>query len=134
MSDPNLALPTQPNILENIREGMTVHDSSGKDFGKVELVYLGEDAGHVQPYGPGAPTVNDPTKRPASFVTNFVRAAFGDDVLPEILRTRLLKEGFIRVDAAGLFAADRYVIRGQIGSVTGDDVHLNVTRDELLKR
>jgi hypothetical protein len=49
-------------------------------------------------------------------------------------RQRLLQQGFVRIDANGIFAADRYVTPEQIDSVTGDGLMLNVTKDELIKK
>ena len=45
-----------------------------------------------------------------------------------------MQQGFIRIDSAGLFAADRYVTPDQIVSVSGDALTLNVSQDELMKR
>jgi hypothetical protein len=39
----------------------------------------------------------------------------------------------MRIDSAGLFAADRYVMPEQIAGVSSDRVTLRVTRDELIK-
>ena len=54
--------------------------------------------------------------------------------MPETLRERLLREGYIRLDADGLFAADRYILPSQIASAAGDEVTLNVEKDQLIKR
>jgi hypothetical protein len=121
-------------IFERIREGMNVHDRNGDHIGKVEHVYFGSDAGTTQQHTAGAASAPDPSLRGNSFVDNIAEAIFGDDDLPETLRARLINNGFLRIDSAGLFASDRYVMREQIASVSGDDVHLNVTRDELIKR
>jgi hypothetical protein len=39
----------------------------------------------------------------------------------------------VRIDSDGLFQADRYVMPEQIDSVSGDDVMLNVTKEQLIK-
>ncbi len=44
------------------------------------------------------------------------------------------RHGFIRIDTAGAFAADRYATADQIAAVDDSDVRLNVQRDDLLKR
>ena len=62
-----------------------------------------------------------------------VARASTDDDVPEEVRNRLVQQGFVRIDADGLFAADRYVMPEQIDSVSGDGMTLNVTKDELLK-
>ena len=63
-----------------------------------------------------------------------IAEAFRVDELPEPIRKRLLHQGFVRLDAAGLFAADRYIMPEQIDSVSGEGLMLNVSRDELIKR
>ena len=60
--------------------------------------------------------------------------AFAPDGMPEVLRERLLSEGYIRLDSNGLFAADRYILPEQIASVSGDELVLTVDKDELMKR
>jgi hypothetical protein len=66
-------------------------------------------------------------------IHNFAKA-FAVDEVPEELRERLINQGFVRIDANGLFAADRYITPQQIDSVSGDGLMLNVTKDELIKR
>lgn len=41
--------------------------------------------------------------------------------------------GFIKVDSAKLFGADRYVMMDQISIVEKSAVHLNVDRDDIFK-
>ena len=53
--------------------------------------------------------------------------------MPEAVQKRLLHDGFIRMDADGLFAADRYVLPDQIAGVSGDKVMLKVSKDQLQK-
>jgi hypothetical protein len=53
--------------------------------------------------------------------------------VPETLRERLLRQGFLRIDSTSLFAADRYVMPDQIVDVSEGRVTLRVTRDELIK-
>ena len=124
----------QHTIFEMIREGMDVEDSSGKHVGEVRRVYFGADAGSTEPYSGGAATAPDPSVRGNTLVDDVAEAIFGDDDLPDTFRNRLINNGFIQLDSDGLFSSDRYVMRDQIANVTGDTVHLNVTRDELLKR
>ena len=124
----------QHTVFEQIREGMMVHDRENKHIGHVEYVYFGADAGSAQPYSAGAATSRDPSVVDDNIVTDVAKALFGDDDLPETFRNRLRNDGFIRLDAAGLFSRDRYVMRDQIAHVSGDTVHLNVTKDELIAR
>ena len=119
-------------ILEEVRKGMTVCDPSGAEIGTVEFVHLTEE----DPSTPGSePATVSPAERQQSYSpVGYIADAFRTDEVPEPLRERLLRHGFIRVDAAGLFAADRYVLRDQIASVSGDRVTLTVGEDELVKR
>lgn len=132
-NQPTIPRP-QHSVLEQVREGMEVRDASGEHIGSVRNVYFGEDAGTTQPHSAGAATARDPSILGNNIVTDVAQAIFGDDDLPETFRARLINNGFIRVDGNGLLARDRYVMREQIASVSGDVVHLNVTRDELIKR
>ncbi len=59
--------------------------------------------------------------------------AFTVDRVPQVLHARLMQHGFIRIDSAGLLAADRYVMPEQIGRVDGEGVYLQVERDALVK-
>jgi hypothetical protein len=68
-----------------------------------------------------------------TLVDNIVDAFRVDD-LPEEIRQRLLMQGFVRIDAEGIFAADRYVLPEQIAGVADDELMLNVEKSELVKR
>lgn len=72
--------------------------------------------------------------RPRTLVDDIALAFTASDDLPEEVRERLLEQGFVRIDAHGIFAADRYVTPEQIDSVSGDGLLLNVTKDELVKK
>ena len=54
--------------------------------------------------------------------------------LPEVVRDRLLREGYIRIDTSGIFTADRVALPSQVDSASADELVLNVDKDELLKR
>lgn len=120
-----------PSTLRFVEEGMKVFDREHHEIGKVEYVQFGED-------DPETPEVeaagnSDLRERDDSLIDNFAKA-FSVDELPEELRERLINQGFVRIDANGLFAADRYITPQQIDSVSGDGLMLNVTKDELIKR
>jgi hypothetical protein len=80
-----------------------------------------------------AATPGNLRERDDSLIDN-IAEVFAPDELPEEVRERLFQQGFVRIDSAGLFAADRYVTPDQIMSVSGDALTLNVSKDELLKR
>lgn len=119
------------NPLSRISEGMRVYDRLHHEIGKVEYVKMSDD-------DPSTPEVeaSEPERRPQrdSLIDNIAEVFAPADQIPDELRDRLLQQGFIRIDSAGLFSADRYVMPDQIMSVSGDAVTLNVSKDELVKR
>jgi hypothetical protein len=54
--------------------------------------------------------------------------------MPKVLRDRLLRHGFIRIDTHGLFASDRFALPDQIESVSEDCIQLRLSKDELIER
>lgn len=121
----------QNNVLRGIHEGMKVFDASHNEIGRVDWVQFGNDNPSTE--DAEARTTAGMEKRDDSLIDNIVDAFRVDD-LPEVVRQRLLMQGFIRIDAEELFAADRYVLPEQIGSVSGDELMLTVDKDELMKR
>lgn len=124
---------TKRTVFEAIRTGMNVIDSKNDRIGHVENMYFGADAGTTQPHSAGAAGAPDPSLRKDTFLDSVLEAFAGGDDLPETMRNRLINDGFIQVQGEGLLASRRYALREHIASVTGDDVHLNVTKDELIK-
>jgi hypothetical protein len=120
-------------LLSKIQTGMKVFDQKQHEVGTVEYVQFGDE----DPLRPGAETatVSPAVETPrGSWLVEGVADLFGRDDLPETLKDRLLRYGFVRVDAPGLFNADRYIFPNQIQSVEGNRVTLNVTRSELVQR
>jgi hypothetical protein len=118
------------NLLSKIHKGMTVYDQSQNEIGTVEYVQFG-DEDPLRPI-PRAATPGRTDER-GDWLVESVLDVFGPDDLPDMLRERLLLYGFIRVDAPGLFAADRYIFPNQIQSVDGSRVTLNVSKNELVQ-
>jgi len=116
--------------LRSIAEGMKVFDRERHEIGKVEYVQFGDDNPATPEVEAAAPNTLDDRR---STLVDAIADAFGDDNLPEEIREKLLMQGFVRIDAKGLFAADRYVTPEQIASVSGDGLMLNVSKDELVK-
>ena len=87
-----------------------------------------------RPIGPlsGAAAVDpdDPDRR---VVQGPLGGQIPDDELPRSERDRLIREGYIRIDSAGLFASDRYATADQIVAVEGGSVQLGVASNALLK-
>jgi hypothetical protein len=122
-------------LLERIQEDMAVYDRAGDKIGEVEEIYLGSVGEDAVAEGRGPATVYDPDPPGThSFVHDLVEVFTGDDELPEVVRNRLLRHGFIRIDGSGLFGSDYYVMPDQIASVSQEGVQLNVSRDELIER
>jgi hypothetical protein len=133
MSQPPFEPQYGNRLLTQIYEGMTVYDRAGEKLGTVERVYLGEVSNEVDKRGGGPVTAPSPGGGESSLIEDVATAIFPSDHVPETLRQRLLRHGFLRIDSTGLLAADRYVMSDQIADVSGDRVTLRVTRDELIK-
>src|SRR5689334_9143375 len=119
-------------VLTNVREGMAVYDFNRNHIGTVRSVYLGEASSQEIERGETPGTVPDPAAG-TDTLANDIAKVFDTDEVPDVIRKRLLMSGFIRLDAYGLFAADRYILPEQIARVD-EHVHLKVTRDSLIKR
>jgi uncharacterized protein YrrD len=133
MDNPQPIERARHTIFHQIHNGMHVFDQNGDRLGHVAHVFFGADADTTQEHSAGAASAPDPSIG-SSTLDHVVDAIFGNDDLPETLQNRLINDGFIQIEGDGLFAEDRYVLREQIASVSGDEVHLNVTRDELIER
>lgn len=122
------------SVLKSIHKGMEVKDVEGNNIGTVKDLYFGADSDEMMSHGAGAATAPDPSVREDSLIDNVARAFTDfDDDLPEEMRKRLINEGYIRIDTAGLFRSDRFILPEQIARVHDEHVHLTVTKDELLK-
>jgi hypothetical protein len=118
------------NPLSHVREGMKVLDRNGDHIGSVDWVKMtDEDPNTV---AVEQLTSDEPERRET--LVDFLAEAFRTDDVPEQLREKLMRSGFLRVDADGLFASDRYVLPDQIAVVTDKGVILDVEKDALIKR
>ena len=120
--------------LTQVYEGMSVYDQRGKKIGTVRHVYLGAVTEEEDERGLGPATVSSPEKSEHSLIEDFMNAVSPHDPVPDPLRQRLLRHGFIRINTSGLFAADRYAMPDQIASVADDRITLHVMREDLMKR
>ena len=132
MSQPPFEPPYGNRLLTQIYEGMTVYDRAGEKIGTVEHVYLGGLSNEVHKRGGGPVTAPSPGRGESSLIEDLATVMLPSDQVPETLRQRLLRHGFLRIDSTGLFAADRYVMPDQIAHGSEDRVTLRVTRDELI--
>lgn len=111
--------------IRHVTEGMTVVDVDGETVGTVEAVRMG-DAGAVTAAGQGREDagLDDPM--------SLLAKAFGTgSPLDEHTQERLLRIGYLRIDAKGVFARDRYVEAGEIADVVDGEVRLSVPKDGL---
>lgn len=65
-------------------------------------------------------------------ILGHLAAAFETDTLPEAVTEWLVRLGFLRVAATGLFSGDRYVASDEIAGVRDEAVHLSVPADHLV--
>lgn len=119
-------------IPDTITEGMKVFDSSMTDIGKVETFRMTDEA-------PDQPEVDAAGVSPVldddrnDFTALLAEVFHPDEELPRELQEKALRQGFVRLDADGLFASDRYIFPEHIDRVEGDRLILNVRKDDLLK-
>ncbi len=120
------------SILESVREGMTVRDRDGHDLGTVDFVHFSDE----DPDRPGPETVTagPDEARSRNSLFDIIAEAFRTHDVPDEMRQRLLRNGFLRIDPHGVLAAERYVMPDQIDRVSGNDVVLNTGKDELARR
>jgi hypothetical protein len=117
-----------PSTLNAVQTGMKVVDSAGDEIGTVGDVSMGD---------PEAATTAGNEPRATGVVGQVAAAinpASGEPNVPEPLRSRLVREGYIKIDAGLLGSADRYASSEQVERVDGDRVVLNVTKEELDRR
>jgi hypothetical protein len=118
-----------PTTLNAVQSGMKVVDSAGDEIGTVGDVSMGD---------PEAATTAGNEPRPTGGVMGDVAAAItrdrGEPHVPEPLRSRLVREGYIKIDAGVLGSATRYASAEQVERVDRDRVVLNVTKEALDRR
>ncbi|MBN9307051.1 MAG: hypothetical protein BGO82_06955 [Devosia sp. 67-54] len=119
-------------LPSDIRTGMTVYDSRHHAIGKVDDFKFSEN--ELEPDVQPADIDGTDRRDARETILASIAEAFGREELPETLRDRLLTEGYIRLDTKGLLARDRFILPDQIASVGGDEIMLNVSKDDLIKR
>lgn len=128
---------SQGSLLGQVQEGMDVYDCDDHKVGTVKRVYMGggNDPVDVQRQRREAGVADPADTAPTATVFGDLVDAFtaGGDHLPDELRQKLEREGFVEIDTAGLFAADRYATPDQIARVDEDRVVLSTSREGLLK-
>lgn len=122
----NNASVANVGTIEMVRDGMKVVDSEGKNVGTVEFVKMGD---------PGAATEQGNEPRDTGLLGNIAEAigAEPEPDVPDAMRARLLRSGYLKVDGGFFFGTDRYVSPEQIANVQGDTVYLRAMKDQLVK-
>lgn len=108
-------------VINQVQEGMRVVDATGEELGNVEYIKMGD---------PGAATVSSATQTDPGLIQALLGT--GEPDVPEPLRSRLLRFGFVKIDGKGWIDTDRYVTADLIGRVSGDTVSLTVDKDHIL--
>ena len=120
--------PKEQSLLHQVTEEMRVYDADGQHVGKVAALYYGDSPQAATPAD--TPVEDELTEGPARDVSEIMEPT---EALPEEVRARLRRYGFIRVDA-GVLTSDVYVLPDDIDHVDEDGVHLSISEDELLSR
>jgi hypothetical protein len=108
-------------IINQVQHGMRVLDVNGEEMGKVEDVKMGD---------PRAATVGPAVEADPGLIEAFFGG--GEPDVPEPLRSRLLRFGYVKIDGKGWIDTDRYVTADLIGSISGDTVSLTVDKDRVM--
>lgn len=124
--------PPGSRVLRDVREGMAVYDRTDVRLGTVGRVYLGTASEQALDRGGGPATAPDPRAGQSAFPDDVVAGIFGPEAMPEEVRERLIRHGFIKIDGAGLFASDRYAMPEHVEGVAGDRVRLRVAASQLI--
>lgn len=118
----------QVGPIDRVREGMTVMDRDGEKVGTVEDVRMGD---------PGAVTEAGNQREHPDFLGTIADVFTGEEHEPDVpnpLRARLLRSGYLKIDGGFLVGKDRYVPADMIASVNEDVVRLHARKDELFQK
>lgn len=116
--------------LAHVHEGMNVLDKAGHHIGTVNMVKMSDenpDTAAVEQVG------LNPLEDRRSTLLETILEAFRIDEVPEEVHEQLMREGFVRIDADGLFASDRYITREQIAEVADGNLKLKVGKEQLIR-
>lgn len=110
-------------LMSQVKEGMPVYDSEGKHIGSVDSLHYGQIE--------AATTKGEHNQRDESLIENLAEALAPSENMPDELRARLLRHGFIRIDS-GILSSDVYVVPENLARVD-EHVHLSIKKDKLIK-
>jgi hypothetical protein len=118
--------PEQTGPIADVVAGMTVVDRDGAKVGTVETVKMGDPE--------AVTTAGQEAGESEGVVRALADSVFGAEPdVPGPLAARLLRIGYVKVDAKGLLEADRYVAGDEIAEVADDTVRLTVRKDQLTR-
>ncbi|HEY4201234.1 MAG TPA: hypothetical protein VGM83_11795 [Devosiaceae bacterium] len=120
------------SLPRDIHIGMKVFDNRHNRIGVVDDFKLSDEDPDRE--GPETSDVNPMDREGDDSLVGILAGVFDPDDVPQELQDRLLREGYVRIDADGLFAADRYILPEQIASAGEDELRLNVEKSQLIKR
>jgi hypothetical protein len=86
-----------------------------------------------QELGTGPATTSDLADNRDNTIVGAVARAFDPREVPDELAEKLQMSGYIRLDTAGIFSGDRYILPEQIMAVEDGKVYLGATRSQLVK-
>lgn len=112
-------------LITAVHEGMKVVDAGGEELGTVERVQIGD---------PDSVTVREQERVQGGIMQNLADAfgAEGEPRVPEPLRSRLLRSGYVKIDGKGWIDTDRYVSAEHIVAIDEDTVSLSLLKDQIL--
>lgn len=116
----------QLQVLSKVKKDMYVFDKYEQFIGTVKFVYFGEDTPKASPTG-------DFPQEDKTLVEHLVGIFREDRTLPEPVRQRLLRHGYIHMHRKELLKDDAYATPEMIDSIAANDIYLNVTKDEVYR-
>jgi hypothetical protein len=116
--------PDQTRPMTAVRPGMAVVDRDGQPVGTVDTVRMSD---------PGAVTAQGQDQAPAGLFAAAAEARTGspEPKVPAPAAERLIRIGYLKIDRPG--PTDAYAGADEVASVHGDEVHLTVAEDTLMK-
>jgi hypothetical protein len=123
------------DLLAQIGKGMAVYGRNGEKIGKVDKVHMSRSLPEQNHRETDAFAQDmSLSEEIATSFPQLVETLFDpQDEVEEVIQKRLYRHGFIRVDAKGLLAGDRYIMADDIEMVENGEVHLSLKRDEIFK-
>lgn len=119
--------PPRNKLLAQVKQGMQVVDSDGAEVGTVSFVHMAD----LNDRDAVAETDEAP-------LLDLFQGDDNDEGLLDVLAgddddvtERMVRSGYVKIDASGIFAGDKYVVPHQIASVEGNQVFLNVGKDNV---